>query len=38
MGDDKAQVRKAAALITCDEQVLITDIVLAETILTLKGK
>ena len=36
--DDKAQSKRAAALILGDSQVLITDVVLAETIWTLKGK
>ena len=36
--DDKAQAKKAAALIRGEEQVLITDVVLAETMWTLKGK
>ena len=36
--DDKPQAKKAAALIMGDETVLITDVVLAETIWTLKGK
>jgi predicted nucleic-acid-binding protein len=38
LDDDKPQAKKAAALIACDDQVLITDVVLAETIWTLKGK
>lgn len=36
--DDKPQAKKAAALILGGESVLITDVVLAETIWTLKGK
>lgn len=36
--DDKPQAKKAAALIMGDETVLIADVVLAETIWTLKGK
>lgn len=36
--DDPAQSRRAAALITGDDNVLITDVVLVETIWTLKGK
>lgn len=38
LDDDKAQAKKAAYLIDGDQQVLITDIVLAETIWTLSGK
>lgn len=36
--DDKSQSKKAEVLITGDEKVLITDVVLAETMWTLKGK
>ncbi len=36
--DDKYQASKAARLITHEQEVLITDIVLAETIWTLRGK
>jgi len=36
--DDKSQARKSEALIQGDEKVLITDVVLAETVWTLKGK
>lgn len=36
--DDKSQAKKADALITGDKKVLITDVVLAETMWTLKGK
>ncbi len=36
--DDKSQARKAAALITGHESVLVTDIVLVETIWVLTGK
>lgn len=38
LDDDKAQARKASALINSGNKVLITDVVLAETIWTLKGK
>ncbi len=38
LGDDEAQAEKAAKLVTGKELVLITDVVLAETIWTLKGK
>ena len=38
LDDDKAQARKASALINSGDKVLITDVVLAETIWTLKGK
>jgi predicted nucleic-acid-binding protein len=38
LDDDKTQSKKAAALINNDEDVLITDVVLAETIWTLRGK
>ena len=38
LDDDKAQSKKAATLISKSERVLITDVVLAETIWTLKGK
>lgn len=38
LDDDKAQSKRAAALILGDTPVLITDVVLAETIWTLKGK
>lgn len=38
LDDDKAQAKKAHALIRCGEAVLVTDIVLAETVWTLKGK
>jgi predicted nucleic-acid-binding protein len=37
LNDDKAQARKAAALIRRHKRVLITDVVLAETVWTLKG-
>ena len=38
LDDDKAQSRRAAELILGDTPVLVTDVVLAETIWTLKGK
>ncbi len=38
LGDDKTQSAKASKLITSDYKVLVTDVVLAETIWTLKGK
>jgi predicted nucleic-acid-binding protein len=38
LDDDKAQAKKAHALIRSGENVLVTDVVLAETIWTLKGK
>lgn len=38
LGDDNKQTKKAAAIINGSEQVLVTDIVLAETIWTLTGK
>lgn len=38
LDDDKAQSKRAAELILGDTPVLITDVVLAETIWTLKGK
>lgn len=38
LDDDKAQAAKAAKLITGKELVLVTDVVLVETIWTLKGK
>jgi predicted nucleic-acid-binding protein len=38
LDDDKAQARKAAALIRRHKEVLITDVVLAETVWTLKGR
>lgn len=38
LDDDKAQSKKAHALIRDNESVLITDVVLAETVWTLKGK
>ena len=38
LADDKVQSRKAAALITGNSRVLVTDVVLMETIWTLKGK
>ncbi len=38
LNDDKAQARKAAALIRRHKEVLITDVVLAETVWTLKGR
>lgn len=38
LNDDKAQAKKAAALIRRHKQVLITDVVLAETVWTLKGR
>jgi predicted nucleic-acid-binding protein len=38
LGDDESQAEKAAKLITGKELVLITDVVLVETIWTLKGK
>lgn len=38
LDDEKAQARKAHALIRSGEKVLITDVVLAETVWTLKGK
>lgn len=37
LGDDKAQSKKAAALIRGSSSVLITDVVISETIWTLKG-
>jgi predicted nucleic-acid-binding protein len=38
LNDDKAQAKRASALILGDTPVLITDVVLVETIWTLKGK
>ncbi len=38
LDDDEAQAAKAAKLITGNELVLITDVVLVETVWTLKGK
>ena len=38
LDDDKTQSKKASALINGNEEVLITDVVLVETIWTLKGK
>ena len=38
LGDDKTQAAKAEKLICGEESVLITDVVLVETIWTLKGK
>lgn len=38
LGDDQAQTAKAEKLVNGKEQVLITDVVLVETIWTLKGK
>lgn len=38
LNDDKTQARKAAALIRRHKRVLITDVVLAETVWTLKGR
>ena len=38
LDDDEAQATKAAKLITGNELVLITDVVLVETVWTLKGK
>ena len=38
LGDDKAQMAKVEKLVCGDEPVLITDVVLVETIWTLKGK
>ncbi len=38
LDDDKVQSKKAIALITGSSSVLVTDVVLAETIWTLKGK
>jgi len=38
LGDDKAQAAKAEKLLSGKDPVLITDVVLAETIWTLKGK
>jgi len=38
LGDDKTQFAKASKLISSNYKVLVTDIVLAETIWTLKGK
>ncbi|NOX08511.1 MAG: type II toxin-antitoxin system VapC family toxin [Gammaproteobacteria bacterium] len=38
LDDDASQSKKAAAIITAGDKVLITDVVLVETIWTLKGK